>query len=113
MVATWAGSYASTEALAAAADVIVVATVQSTLPAAASNNGRVPFTFVVFSVDNVLKGSLGTQFRLLQTGGNGLFIVDDPAYSVGDQYTFYLRTVDSADGMMFRIVNPAGRVPTE
>ena len=113
MVATWAESYASTDALAAAADVIVVATVQSTLPAAASNNGRVPFTFVVFSVDNVLKGSLGTQFRLLQTGGNGLFIVDDPAYSIGDQFTLYLRAVDSSDGMMFRIVNPAGRVPTE
>ena len=66
MVATWAESYASTDALAAAAYVIVVATVQYTLPAAASNNG--PFTYVVFSVDNVLKGSLGTRFRLLQTG---------------------------------------------
>ena len=68
MVATWAESYASTDALAASADVIVVATVQFTLPAAASNNGNVPFTFVAFSVDNVLKGSLGTRFRLLQTG---------------------------------------------
>ncbi|MCH7663864.1 MAG: hypothetical protein IH859_08365 [Chloroflexi bacterium] len=113
MVATWAESYASTAEMAASADVIVVATVRSTLPAAASNNGNVPFTFVVFSVDDVLKGSLGSEFRLQQTGGNGLFIVDDPAYSVGEQYILYLRAIDSADGTVFRVVNPAGRVPTE
>ena len=109
--AVWAEHYADDDAMFAAADAVVEATVVNSSfdrEVGGGASGRaVPITRVVLQVTNSFRGAIKPVIVLEQTRGPDFEVEDDPGYVSGDRYVLYLRKLGNN---AYRVVNPDGRV---
>lgn len=110
MHAIWAERYDNDDAMFAASDAVIEATVlSSAFDRDVGGNGEraVPVTRVVLQVTNSYRGATKPVIILEQTRGPDFEIEDDPGYVSGDRYFLYLRKIGAN---AYRVVNPDGRV---
>jgi hypothetical protein len=69
---------------------------------------RIPTQRVLFAVDKVLAGKLGSNLiELFQTGSPNFVLEEDPPYVEGERYVLFLT---NADRGMYRTIAPEGRL---
>ncbi len=116
---SWADAYASLDDMAQNVPIIVRGTVVSAsdcfdgpLSGAAKAGYNVPpikKTSFTFKVSSVLKGEVGQEITLYQTGCEGKMVVEgDPLMKVGDEYVLFLKKSPSQD--VYFVSSQSGRL---
>ncbi len=116
--AHWADDYRNLREMVGGVDVVVVATNVLSQPGRvedADTGNPLPFTNQFFRSEQVLKGQVGGNFVVEQTGGSVggavLSIDDGGPYSPGSRYLLFLNKQPDTD--MYYLVNPQGRFLNE